>query len=696
MFISKFWFTLLTLFMGAAIAVLLLARHSHNLALEEDTRRLLLKDREQAWALLKSEARVRLDELFRISSNEKVMQTLAKASRTPDKLTSDDRTALSAELRRQNEELGSFAGDLLVAVDHNGYAVAQVWEGGPQKANYGLGGFPAVRAALRGFLQDDVWALSTNGANPEEVKVYRIATRPVIVGGQYVGAIVHGQSWTKSICEEENGQRVCRTFADRLARRLGAQVIFFRGPVVLSSGAPGDGDTAVSDQVVISEVDRLLEDESFLVNGQSQIEPVGGNAVALYSLIQGEAALIEGSRVGYAIVRPVPAMESSLEFLTNATLEEWGEMASSPSGIILFISVFLALVIGFLAFTFEHGRPLKKLRREVQRLANREIDRLNVFGVARKHRGVAEAVNTAMDKAVADVAEKMGKKPADIDQILGPSQPAERSGVSASLFSFPDSGADDVPPPPPAAGPQGQPAPRGAPAQPARPAGAAAPVPPGTPGGPGQAPPGRAPQAPAPQQPQPSPPLGGAKPPIPQGAAPGPGPSPRPPTPQGAAPAPGASPKPPIPQGAAPGPAARPQGSPKPPPPAASPRPMPQPAAPPGPAFGSVPSSADLDDDDDEDDRTEIAGVPEELLMASSEDGIPEDEETYFRQIFDKFVETKRQCGERTDNLQFERFSQTLRRNRDALIDRYGCKSVRFQVYVKEGKAALKASPVRN
>ena len=63
--------------------------------------------------------------------------------------------------------------------------------------------------------------------------------------------------------------------------------------------------------------------------------------------------------------------------------------------------------------------------------------------------------------------------------------------------------------------------------------------------------------------------------------------------------------------------------------------------------------------------------------------------------IFDEFVAAKKRCGERADNLQYERFRQTLQRNKDALIERYGCKSVRFQVYVKEGKAALKATPVR-
>lgn len=111
--------------------------------------------------------------------------------------------------------------------------------------------------------------------------------------------------------------------------------------------------------------------------------------------------------------------------------------------------------------------------------------------------------------------------------------------------------------------------------------------------------------------------------------------------------------------------------------------------------MGSVPSLYGEEEEDE--DKTEVAGVPEELLIASQRDEIPEpsDESTYFREIFEQFVATKKQCGERTDNLQFERFSQTLRRNRDALIERYGCKTVRFQVYVKEGKAALKATPVR-
>ena len=44
----------------------------------------------------------------------------------------------------------------------------------------------------------------------------------------------------------------------------------------------------------------------------------------------------------------------------------------------------------------------------------------------------------------------------------------------------------------------------------------------------------------------------------------------------------------------------------------------------------------------------------------------------------------------------FEKFKNTLRKNRDQLLQRHACKSVKFSVYVKDGKAALKASPVRD
>jgi hypothetical protein len=70
-------------------------------------------------------------------------------------------------------------------------------------------------------------------------------------------------------------------------------------------------------------------------------------------------------------------------------------------------------------------------------------------------------------------------------------------------------------------------------------------------------------------------------------------------------------------------------------------------------------------------------------------------EEEHWRAIHAEFLQVRARCGESTEGLGFERFRPKLEKNRDQLIQKYGCRSVRFQVYVKEGKAALKATPVR-
>jgi hypothetical protein len=73
----------------------------------------------------------------------------------------------------------------------------------------------------------------------------------------------------------------------------------------------------------------------------------------------------------------------------------------------------------------------------------------------------------------------------------------------------------------------------------------------------------------------------------------------------------------------------------------------------------------------------------------------PEEEQKYFRQIYQEFVELKKKLGEPVDQLEFERFEVTLKKNRDTLMARYGCTQVRFNVYEKDGKASLKATPVK-
>jgi hypothetical protein len=105
-------------------------------------------------------------------------------------------------------------------------------------------------------------------------------------------------------------------------------------------------------------------------------------------------------------------------------------------------------------------------------------------------------------------------------------------------------------------------------------------------------------------------------------------------------------------------------------------------------------------------DSTVVAAVPDELLRASAKrtmPGVPiptaggaTPEESHYQDVFQQFLATRTQCNEPSDGLTFDKFAAKLRKNREQLIQKYNCKSVRFQVYVKDGKAALKATPVRD
>ena len=86
---------------------------------------------------------------------------------------------------------------------------------------------------------------------------------------------------------------------------------------------------------------------------------------------------------------------------------------------------------------------------------------------------------------------------------------------------------------------------------------------------------------------------------------------------------------------------------------------------------------------------------PPRAQAASADDGAGSKQEVW-HQVYADFVALKQQCGEKVDGLTFEKFEVTLKKNEDTLIQKHGARSVKFSVYVKDGKAALKASPVRD
>lgn len=86
--------------------------------------------------------------------------------------------------------------------------------------------------------------------------------------------------------------------------------------------------------------------------------------------------------------------------------------------------------------------------------------------------------------------------------------------------------------------------------------------------------------------------------------------------------------------------------------------------------------------------------LPKSGGEASAEAAEPANEEAEWQAVYEQFLALKEQCGEPTAGMTFEKFKTTLNRNKDALLQR-GATAVKFTVYVKEGKAALKATPAK-
>ena len=72
---------------------------------------------------------------------------------------------------------------------------------------------------------------------------------------------------------------------------------------------------------------------------------------------------------------------------------------------------------------------------------------------------------------------------------------------------------------------------------------------------------------------------------------------------------------------------------------------------------------------------------------------IQDDEDTHFREVYQEFLATKRSVASPTAGLTLEKFRQRLQDNKAALMAKHVCRTVRFSVYVKDGKASLRATP---
>lgn len=92
---------------------------------------------------------------------------------------------------------------------------------------------------------------------------------------------------------------------------------------------------------------------------------------------------------------------------------------------------------------------------------------------------------------------------------------------------------------------------------------------------------------------------------------------------------------------------------------------------------------------------TDPGNAPSAAAMMAEPVNGAQEVEPEWTQVYEDFVRIKQDCGEAVEGFTFERFTQTLRKNRDTLMREHGVQHVQFSAYVKQGRAALKAKPVR-
>jgi hypothetical protein len=143
-----------------------------------------------------------------------------------------------------------------------------------------------------------------------------------------------------------------------------------------------------------------------------------------------------------------------------------------------------------------------------------------------------------------------------------------------------------------------------------------------------------------------------------------------------------------------PGPPMPPMAAPMPPVGAPMPPPAQRPAPPPPPNVRRA-QPVQVDEDEQPTNIGPFSQVVKSGAQAIAAAPVVDDEAQHWREVYEQFLAKKRECNESIENLTFEKFSTTLQKNKEQLITKTGCRTVRFQVYVKDAKATLKATPVR-
>jgi hypothetical protein len=642
MFLSKIWFILVALVASVATTVALVAPRSASRQLASAEAQSLDRAQYAAEQQLKNDAIRWIQSVAKLGRDAVIAETLENATRG-----NGESSVLNETIRGR---LGSLVPDLdsrgirvLAAVDGNGRVVGRIGEGENSRDAELVSGIEVVADALRGYMSDDVW-----GANG---KLMRVAAAPVLskAKDRVVGAIYVGL---------DTGDRMVELWR----KNLGIDVAILLGGQVVSSSVPQGALGTLADRVKEhqDEIKGAHRTKAFtLPHGADEL-------LAVAAPFTGQAAAMGAH---YVLMLKQTQAGGPLELLSSTTKEDLGWPVFP--WVRLGGAVLAIIGIGLFFQRRETEKPLKTLRLDVQKLARGEIQKLDDHQHPGRFGAIARDVNAALErflhgdgagdqrKDLSSIIGDKGGRSVDLPALpplgsqgstggFGPQKtPGGLSGLTPGPSGF-SNGPYAPPPnfgPPPGAAPGGmsRPAPSGPMPIPGAFPSARLSSPP-MPGAPGQTPAGARPMAPLPAVPS-APQFGGYQ--------------QRPPNPTGdysATYSQDATPTPTMPmQTASTGsmPAAR----------------------------GAVPSVQADDSSTANMNNAPVTGDPEEA---------------HIRQVFSEYMATRAQTGESTKGLTIDKFRERLDENRKAIVAKYNCRGARFAVYVKDGKAAIRATPVKD
>lgn len=454
MLLSRFWYGVLALALGALVFLLSLATSVYNRAEYRAVGQGLSSDSQVVEWYLRTDARIRSEQLIPFTLDPTIRKSLQQSTQADAGVPVEARELAEKALKKLLETATVVEGgkprpafDAVFAVDQHGRVVAQLGydQGGK---DFELGGYPVVADALHGFLRDDTLVLDA---------IYRVVGRPVEsdMGQMPSGAVI--------------GARIVNVaFARELAQRTGAAVAFFVKDTLGSAATydPEAVDTADLDQIS-RDLSNLGTDKDYLNKGRSQIRDIVGQLRVQYSRLPGEAWKLNA---GYAVARKPRAISGFFGFFEIADDKDKAQANVVFAGLV----ALAAVVLGLLLSVLEHTRPLRVFRMEAARLAKGQIDQLQPS----KFRGVYRKIASDLNDAVDLLASKGGapRRAADLQQVLGdlPDQPA------MSAFNLPGEGPVAQSSPDASEVPRNFPRPGGGPAgTPPRPAAKRLPRPPG-------------------------------------------------------------------------------------------------------------------------------------------------------------------------------------------------------------------------